>query len=266
MKTGNSRYLALFASMLALVALACTCSVGNLFESAPSENGDGSIGDTVWLDSNGDGIMSGPEMGLAGVTVRLLNADGQSQQETQTDDEGNYLFSGTEAGTYQIEFVPPPDMSFTIQDVGEDDEIDSDARQSDGRTDLFDFDGGVDRSRDAGLIPSGPPTPQPTNTAAPTPTSQATSAPPTLTASYTHTQPGQYSEIIVQIDNLSSGQEVVGIVVGPAVDGDGTFTLTADENGTGQARVRILQFGTYSVDILELGLSATVEVTVEEPQ
>lgn len=68
--------------------------------------GNGSIGDTVWFDVNGDGVQSGPrETGLASVTVTLLadfNGDGTYVTITnaQTDSNGHYLFSNLPDGIY----------------------------------------------------------------------------------------------------------------------------------------------------------------------
>ena len=79
--------------------------------------GDGVIGDTVWLDSNGDGIQSGvQELGLANITVELmadLNGDASFDLvlTTITDANGNYLFENLPDGDYQIEVdLTDPDL------------------------------------------------------------------------------------------------------------------------------------------------------------
>ena len=257
--------LLLFTTVLALAALACSLGGAGDAPQAPEGSSD-TLGDWVWLDSNGDGNQDDSEEGVGGVTVRLLDADGQSQAETETNAEGFYEFAGVSPGTYQIEFVSPEDMQFTLKDAADNDEVDSDARQSDGRTDPFEYEGGADSSWDAGLIPadSGP-TPAPT-TPPETPTPTAVGLIPSFHLTYEHTSPGSYSEIIVQVDNLEPGQEVSGVVTGPAVDGDGSFTATADEYGTAVTRVRITQFGTYSAEVPDLELSGSVEVTAADPQ
>ena len=69
--------------------------------------GTGSIGDTVWRDSNRNGVQEGNEGGLGGVDVILqLDLDGDGQVDyttrTTTDGQGNYLFSNLPAGDYRI--------------------------------------------------------------------------------------------------------------------------------------------------------------------
>ncbi len=61
----------------------------------------GSIGDTVWVDLNGDGIQDAGEEGIEGATVTLTLPDG-STVETTTDADGNYLFSDLPAGDYTV--------------------------------------------------------------------------------------------------------------------------------------------------------------------
>jgi hypothetical protein len=60
------------------------------------------IGDRVWLDLNGNGIQDGGEVGLAGVTVRLLDAGGQTIDQTDTDPTGFYRFTGLNPGVYSV--------------------------------------------------------------------------------------------------------------------------------------------------------------------
>jgi hypothetical protein len=61
-----------------------------------------SIGDRVWLDTNGNGIQEGGEGGARGVTVRLLDAAGSVIATTVTDITGNYRFSELLPGTYAV--------------------------------------------------------------------------------------------------------------------------------------------------------------------
>ena len=66
----------------------------------------GSIGDTVWLDNNGDGVKNGGEPGLSGVTVYLCTSSpctsGNDSAMTTTDANGGYQFSGLAAGNYYV--------------------------------------------------------------------------------------------------------------------------------------------------------------------
>ncbi len=67
----------------------------------------GAIGDTVWFDSNGDGIQDENEVGIEDVTVILeadFNGDGivDYTATAVTDENGYYLFPNLPAGTYRI--------------------------------------------------------------------------------------------------------------------------------------------------------------------
>src|SRR5581483_3685066 len=59
----------------------------------------GSVGDRVWLDTNGNGIQDAGETGINGVTVQLLNSSGTVIATTTTAGDGNYTFSNLAAGT-----------------------------------------------------------------------------------------------------------------------------------------------------------------------
>ena len=65
----------------------------------------GSIGDTVWYDTDGDGIKDASENGLEGVTVTLdpgTPSDPSDDVTTTTDANGNYLFENLPAGDYVV--------------------------------------------------------------------------------------------------------------------------------------------------------------------
>ncbi|MCB9020073.1 MAG: hypothetical protein H6546_07065 [Chitinophagales bacterium] len=90
------------------------------------ENIGASLGDTVWFDSDGDGIQDANEDGVAGVTVTLWSVGGDgmvgggddSQITSQlTDMNGYYLFDGLDAGTYYVMVLLPDGYSFTTQDA-----------------------------------------------------------------------------------------------------------------------------------------------------
>lgn len=75
--------------------------------------GGGSIGDTVWQDSDGNGVFDliAGELGLPGVTVTLaadFNNDGLADYtlSTVTDASGAYQFSGLPGGVYTITVDP----------------------------------------------------------------------------------------------------------------------------------------------------------------
>jgi len=61
----------------------------------------GVIGDTLWIDSNGNGVRDAGESGLSGMTVDLYQG-GVLQKTTLTDPDGYYSFGNLTDGTYQV--------------------------------------------------------------------------------------------------------------------------------------------------------------------
>jgi hypothetical protein len=61
-----------------------------------------SVGDRVWLDANRNSAQDSGETGIAGVTVKLLNASGATVATATTDADGLYLFDQLEAGSYSV--------------------------------------------------------------------------------------------------------------------------------------------------------------------
>jgi len=84
------------------------------------------VGDYVWFDANGDGRQGPDEDGLAGATVKLLDADGNLVGETVTDADGYYFFDTLTPGDYQIEFTLPSGYVWTKAGEGTS-TLDSDA-------------------------------------------------------------------------------------------------------------------------------------------
>lgn len=75
---------------------------------------EGSIGDTVWYDTNGNGIQEPGEPGISGVGLVLYNAgpdglcgtaDDLAVANTTTDASGKYLFTGVAAGSYCVDVL-----------------------------------------------------------------------------------------------------------------------------------------------------------------
>ncbi len=56
------------------------------------------VGDRVWLDGNGNGVLDVGEGGLAGVQVTLKDQYGAPMQVTSTDSQGRYSFGGVALG------------------------------------------------------------------------------------------------------------------------------------------------------------------------
>jgi hypothetical protein len=76
------------------------------------------LGNFVWFDTNNDGLQTAGEVGVAGVTVTLVNASGQfiditgaittTPVTTTTNADGQYLFTGLSDGTYGVKFTNLP--------------------------------------------------------------------------------------------------------------------------------------------------------------
>jgi hypothetical protein len=114
----------------------------------------GQLGDRVWYDANGNGLQDATEQGVPGVAVSLLNASGTVIATTVTDKNGNYKFVNLADATYSVQFSNlPAGFSFTLKDVGADDNIDSDPDQTTGKTGNYVISGGnTNLTVDAGII------------------------------------------------------------------------------------------------------------------
>lgn len=111
-----------------------------------------SIGDFVWLDLNNDGVQDANEQGVSGVTVRLLDRNGNLLDTTTTDNAGAYRFSDLAPADYRVEFVAPDGYAFAAVHAIGDNDADSDADPETGRSDLVSLGAGGDTNNvDAGL-------------------------------------------------------------------------------------------------------------------
>jgi subtilisin-like proprotein convertase family protein len=110
------------------------------------------IGDKVFEDLNGNGIQDSGEPGVDGVTVQLLDTSNAVVQTTTTATGGLYSFANVADGTYSVKFITPvgTNYTFTSQDVGGNDALDSDVNAS-GQTAQFAVAGSNITNIDAGL-------------------------------------------------------------------------------------------------------------------
>ena len=118
---------------------------------------DGRIGDFVWYDADGDGIQDAGESGVDGVTVELYdNSTSMLVASTVTSGGGAYVFMNVLPGDYDLVFIAPAGYTFTTQDVGGDDTIDSDPVVGTGQTATITLAAGErNNDMDAGLIGTG---------------------------------------------------------------------------------------------------------------
>ena len=102
------------------------------------------IGSTVWMDDNVNGLQDVEEVGLNDVEVRLYTVRDDElllQESTFTRSEnghdGQFDFKYVLPGDYQVEFVLPTDLYFTVPNMGEDDHLDSDVDPIVGMTEVY---------------------------------------------------------------------------------------------------------------------------------
>jgi len=102
------------------------------------------IGDRVWEDMDHDGIQDSGEKGIGGITVWLIDGNGNWLQSTKTDSNGNYSFT-VDPGTYYLAFNKEnvwhksgwggtynmSTWNWGKKDIGSNDSVDSDVTQWD---------------------------------------------------------------------------------------------------------------------------------------
>ncbi|MEZ4909661.1 MAG: SdrD B-like domain-containing protein [Saprospiraceae bacterium] len=115
----------------------------------------GGLGDTVWKDIDGDGIQEPGEPGVEGVIATLTDCEGNVLATQVTDANGFYFFNNLIPGNYQVHFdisALPKGCAFTYQNVGGDDEIDSDVNLEGYGPCTYITGGEFDSTYDAGLL------------------------------------------------------------------------------------------------------------------
>lgn len=114
-----------------------TSSTDNDAEAPVTTDSLVSIGDYVWYDHDRDGKQGGErDLPVSGMTVNLYGASGTGAPlaTITTNGDGYYAFTDLVPGTkYVVEFVKDPAYSFTSQNMGSDDAVDSDADRTTGR-------------------------------------------------------------------------------------------------------------------------------------
>ena len=192
----------------------------------------GSIGDRVWVDTNGNGLQDTGESGLSGVTVRLLNGSGTLITSMSTDGSGNYKFGNLDAGSYIVEFVLPSGRVFTTQSVGGDPTIDSNANTGTGRTGTIVLGPGEENlTIDAGL--------------------------------YTPVSIGDRAWIDANGNGVQDGGEngLPGVTVRLYKNGNSTPVATTTTNGSGNYNFSNLAPGNYTVEFIKPNGSSYVITT-----
>jgi hypothetical protein len=108
------------------------------------------LGDYVWEDLDVDGIQDAGEPGIPNFTVNLYDDTGNTLLQTTTTNETGYYNFTVSSGNYTLQFVAPANYTFTLQNAGTDDTIDSDANET-GWTGVISISDQPDYTWDAGL-------------------------------------------------------------------------------------------------------------------
>lgn len=112
------------------------------------------LGDMVWHDKNGNGIMDKGESGISNVLIQLFDYNTRKLlKSTKTNNQGKYLFEDLSGGKYYIKVISPDGYSYTLANISLD-TLDSDISQlfGFGTSDLITLqDGTTDLSWDIGL-------------------------------------------------------------------------------------------------------------------
>lgn len=76
-----------------------------------NNTGNAAVGDRVWIDLDGDGVQDPNEVGVEGVGLTLYSAgpdglfgtdDDVAEEQTTTDENGNYMFDDVTPGAYKV--------------------------------------------------------------------------------------------------------------------------------------------------------------------
>ena len=86
------------------------------------------VGDTVWRDDNGNGVLDAGEGGFPGIRVELLDEDQRVLHRAVTSGDGRFAFGDLAAGIYRLRVLRPAgDLVFTCARTGSNPAVDSDA-------------------------------------------------------------------------------------------------------------------------------------------
>jgi len=131
---------------------------------AGEEKTAGTIGGTVFLDADADGVQGAGEWGMSGIVVHLKSTAGERIATAETFShacEGLYLFSGVLPGNYTVEVILPDGYAFTATGNGSPGATASTVDAASGTTTPINLTEEVIREtdlvvRDAGLVAAGP--------------------------------------------------------------------------------------------------------------
>lgn len=132
------------------VLVDCIKTITANFTLQTSQGPVGAIEGFVWEDTDANGIQDTGELGIDDMVVNLYDSNDYLVRSTTTNG-GNYSFASLAPGGYYILFDAPSPYLFTPMDLGENDDIDSDADAT-GRTDDIMLSAEVVLTLDAGVF------------------------------------------------------------------------------------------------------------------
>ncbi|NOT61010.1 MAG: DUF11 domain-containing protein, partial [Acidobacteria bacterium] len=198
-----------------------------------------SLGDMVFLDANRNGIMEVGETGINGITVMLLDANGNVVGTTSTSGNGKYSFTNLAPGNYSVMFGGlPQGFIYTLRDQGGNEATDSDVDPANGKTaqvmlmsgqSYLDLDAGAYARIDLSL------------------TKTVVQQPPYVT--------GQTLTYTITITNAAGLAQATGVTVRDVLPSGVSFTSATPSQGTFDNAA-----GVWNVGSLNSGASATLQI------
>jgi large repetitive protein len=217
--------------------------------------GRAAIGDTVWLDTNGNNVQDAGDTPVQGANVELLDANGQVVRSFVTLADGKYSFIDLAPGTYSIRVTRPAgsDVTPAAANVGGDDATDSDGVPT-----------GV-----TGQVQSGPYTlvAGQTNNTADFGWTPAPGTTTTTTTTTTTVLPGRAAlgdTVFFDVNNndvQDSGDTPVAGALVELRDTNGSLIASVNTDANGKYLFSNLNPGTYSVRVTRPAGSTVVPVT-----
>ena len=226
------------------------------YVTATGESQSAAVGGNVWNDANANGLPDSGEIGVGSVNVQLFTATGILIASTNTDANGNYLFTNVTPGEYYLQFTEPSGYFFTPPYQG-DATVASHVNPTTGDTEQFSLLASeVDPYYNAGLIADS--LQEPTTTTLNT----------TSNSSYSGYQV-TFTATVAQTDAVPLGGNVT------FMDGTttlGTVALTSDSGGyQASFTTSSLSVGDHTItanytgDGFHTASSATLTQTVQPP-
>lgn len=159
-EVNRMRYISVLGIIIAAFVFGSTA--GAAVPGVGEEKTLGTIGGTVFLDADANGVQDPGERGASGVVVHLLDTAGERIATAETFAyacEGLYIFSGVPPGNYTVEVVPPEGYDFTVPGMGVPGETASTVDAANGTTTPIDLTEEAITTtdlvvRDAGLVPA----------------------------------------------------------------------------------------------------------------